>query len=405
MITGMASTGLLLISEIFPPKTGGSGRWFWEVYRRLPMSHVRIAAGEHPRQEEFDRTHDLRVIRMPLTMRNWGVLNISGLLAYRRSVRRLTRLVRDERIGMVHCGRCLPEGLMGAWVKRATGVPFLCYVHGEEMNYATSSRELGWLTRRVLGAAEFVIANSHNTARILREEWGLADSKIRVLHPGVDTSWFVPSPRDSAIREGLNWGTRPVVLTVGRLQQRKGHDQMIRALQTIRRVIPDILYAIVGDGEERRSLEELVVCEGLGDHVQFLGELDDQGMLRCYQQCDLFVLPNRQVGRDIEGFGIVLLEAQSCGKPVVAGASGGTAETMSIPETGMVVPCDHPVELAALVTEILLDRDRLDWMGEAARRWMVERFDWTALSQHAEQIFGDMPGTPQLPLAVESVRA
>src|SRR5205814_10004845 len=108
----------------------------------------------------------------------------------------------------------------------------------------------------------------------------------------------------------------------------------------------------------------------------FLGELDDATLLCCYQQCDLFVLPNRQVGRDIEGFGIVLLEAQACGKPVVAGASGGTAETMRIPETGRVVPCDHPDELAALVTELLADRARLARMGEAARRWTVERLDW-----------------------------
>ena len=133
---------------------------------------------------------------------------------------------------------------------------------------------------------------------------------------------------------------------------------MILALGAIRETIPDVLYAIVGDGEERPTLQELVAREGLGEHVQLLGELDDETLIACYQQCDLFVLPNRQVGRDIEGFGMVLLEAQACGKPVVAGASGGTVETMRIPETGLVVPCELHHDLAALLAEFLTDRER-----------------------------------------------
>ena len=148
------------------------------------------------------------------------------------------------------------------------------------------------------------------------------------------------------MRARLGWGERRVVLTVGRLQKRKGHDMMIRALPAIRRAVPDVLYAIVGDGEERAALEQLAEQEGVRQSVQFLGEVDDETLVRCYQQCDLFALPNRQVGGDIEGFGMVLLEAQACGRPVLAGASGGTAETMRVPETGRVVPCDRPQELA-----------------------------------------------------------
>ena len=127
--------------------------------------------------------------------------------------------------------------------------------------------------------------------------------------------------------------------------------------------MPDVLYAVVGDGEERAALEALVGREGLDGHVQFLGEPNDATLVRCYQQCDLFVLPNRQVGKDIEGFGMVLLEAQACGKPIVAGASGGTAETMRIPETGRVVCCDGPDELARVVTDLLGDPARLACMG------------------------------------------
>jgi phosphatidyl-myo-inositol dimannoside synthase len=252
------------------------------------------------------------------------------------------------------------------------------------MNYAASSRELSWLARRVLRGAEFVVANSENTGRILDEQWGLPRGRIRVIHPGVDADRFTPAARDQRARAALGWGDRPVVMTAGRLQRRKGHDQMIRALRTIRESIPDVLYAIVGDGEERDYLGELVDRERQEGHVQFLGALDDDGLIRCYQQCDLFVLPNRQVGEDIEGFGMVLVEAQACGKPVVAGASGGTAETMRIPETGRVVPCEGPDQLAAVVVSLLGDRPLLDRMGAEARSWAAGHFDWSVLVRQAE---------------------
>ncbi len=269
------------------------------------------------------------------------------------------------------------------------GIPYLCYAHGEEVKRSASgegvmaSRQLRWMAARVLNGARRIIANSRNTEAILRNEWGLPAPRVRLLHPGVDTKRFCPSPRDPEVRRSLGWDDRPVILTVGRLQKRKGHDVMIRATGLIRKQFPDVLYAIVGGGEERPALDELVRREGLTGQVQFLGEIDDTLMVRCYQQCDLFVLANRQVGQDIEGFGMVLLEAQSCGKPVVAGASGGTAETMAIPETGMVIPCEQPEPLAAMVAELLADASRRERMGTAARRWVMDHFDWDALARQA----------------------
>ena len=154
-----------------------------------------------------------------------------------------------------------------------------------------------------------------------------------------------------------------------------------------RAAVPHVLYSIVGDGEERTALEDLVASRGLACHVQFLGEIADDRLVQCYQQCDLFVLPNRQVGRDIEGFGMVLLEAQACGKPVIAGDSGGTAETMRIPDTGLVVPCDGPDAVAGVVIDLLGDCERRARMGAAARDWVVEHFDWESLSRQAEAMF------------------
>jgi phosphatidylinositol alpha-1,6-mannosyltransferase len=334
-------------------------------------------------------------VRLPLTFSDWGVFNPRTLRWYWSVFQSLAAVVRSQGIDQIHCGRTLPEGWIAWMLKQRYGIPYICYAHGEEINTGyvnqpsgiLTSRQLRWMLRRVMRGEDFVIANSQSTKQILIDGWGLSESKIRIMHPGVDTQRFVPTERNEVERTRLGWKDRHVVVTVGRLETRKGHDQMIRALPAIREIIPDVLYAIVGDGERREFLRALVEREELTNHVQFLGELNETQLLSCYQQCDLFVLPNRQVGNDIEGFGIVLLEAQACGKPVVAGTSGGTAETMRAPKTGRAISCDTPDEMAAVIIELLTNSALRSRMGEAARRWVVERFDWSMLSDKAEILF------------------
>jgi phosphatidylinositol alpha-1,6-mannosyltransferase len=380
----------LLISEIFPPKHGGSGRWFWESYRRLPSANVVIAAGEHPDQVAFDNTHAMRLYRLPLSMSQWALRSFAGLRGYTRALIALWRVVRTEKIEAIHAARNLPEGFLAWLLRKWTGIPYLCYVHGEDVKTARLSRELTWMTRFILGEAEMVIANSQNSCDILKTEWQLEDNRIHVLYPGVDTKRFAPVPPNEEARARLGWRSRTVLLTVGRLQRRKGQDQLIRALTTIRQSIPNVLYSIIGDGDDRTHLENLTKELGLCSCVQFQGEIRDAELIECYQQCDLFALPNRTVGSDIEGFGMVLLEAQACGKVVVAGNSGGTAETMVVAKTGLIVDCGTPEPLARAIVELLLDPQALERMGDAARRWAVERFDWQSLTEQAAGIFAEL---------------
>jgi phosphatidylinositol alpha-1,6-mannosyltransferase len=378
---------ILLLSDIFPPKTGGSGRWFWEIYSRLPREQIVVATGEDPRAGDFDRTHDLSVVRMPLTMATRGLRPFSNLKRYVSLAWQIRGIAKRERVDAIHAARNLPEGFIAYLVRRISGIPYLCYVHGEDVGVSATSRELAWMTRRVLKGASLVIANSQNTRSMLLNDWRMPDDKLRLLYPGVDTKRFVPAAVDESIRQSLGWSNRTVLLTVGRLQKRKGHDTLIQALPTIREKHPNVLYAILGDGEEKALLQLLAQAIGVSDSVQFLGEASDQQLLQCYQQCDLFVLPNRSIGRDVEGFGMVLLEAQACGKPVVAGASGGTAETMRVIESGRIVPCETPDPLASTINDLLSNRSQLVQMGERGRAWVCERFDWEALSREAAEVF------------------
>lgn len=375
---------VLLVSEVFPPQTGGSGRWLHEVYRRMPQESIAVAAGEFRGAEEFDRKSKLSIQRVPLSFPTWGLLGQGGWRHYWQSYRKLRNLVKQTGAQSIHCGKCLPEGLLGRMLLLRLGIPYTVFVHGEEMRVAGSSRELSWLTRRVLRGASSIIANSRNTSDLLQREWQVAGHRIQMLHPGVDAERFRPADRNLELRCRLGWGERPVVLTVGRLQKRKGQDMLIRALPAIREHVPDVLYSIIGEGAERSVLEQLTDELGVRKNVQFRGEPADEELVSCYQQCDLFALPNRDVNGDFEGFGMVLVEAQACGKPVLAGASGGTAETMSLNETGVIVPCEEPKELAHTIVELLSNRLRLAQLGANARTWAIEQFDWSSLCRRAE---------------------
>ncbi len=378
----------LLVSEVFPPQTGGSGRWLFELYRRMPAGSVVVAAGEYAGGEAFDREQSLAIERLPLTFPTWGCFSRQGAVHYWQALRRLREMIRRHEPATLHCGKILPEGWLAWLVKLRLGLPYVLFVHGEELSVAASSRELTWLARRVLSGAERIVVNSRNTLQLVADAWKVNSERIIVLHPGVDTERFCPVPRSGEVRQRLGWGERPVVLTVGRLQKRKGHDMLIRALPAIRERVQGVLYSIVGEGQERGCLELLVNELGLTNHVQLRGEPSDRELIECYQQCDLFVLPNRTVDGDFEGFGMVLVEAQACGKPVIAGSSGGTAETMQIPTTGEIVPCESPELLATLVAEQLQDAEQLASRGQQARQRAVDQFDWNALAKKAQHEFG-----------------
>jgi phosphatidylinositol alpha-1,6-mannosyltransferase len=162
---------------------------------------------------------------------------------------------------------------------------------------------------------------------------------------------------------------------------------MIRAVRQLLGEFPDLLYVAIGDGEERADLQRLIETEGVQENVRLAGEIDDRGLIASYQQCDLFILPNRQVNQDIEGFGMVLLEAQACAKPVIAGASGGTAEAMDAPATGRIAACETPDGIVPVVAELLRDRCLRQTMGQRGREWAVANFEWSSLAQQAREVF------------------
>ena len=377
----------LLVSEIFPPRIGGSGSWLWEIYQRLPSSRYAVLAGDHSGAAAFDERGRIDITRTNLSSPTWSLLEFKGIRFYAGICRKIRRLVRDRSVSHLQCARVMPEGVAGYFCERLFGIPYTCYVHGEDITLAAESRESRFVVKHVLNRATRLVCNSMNTSHLLTSDWPVDNSRIVVMNPGVDTERFAPISDDAELRDRFGWRDRKVILTVSRLEKRKGHDKMIEAMEIVRNAVPDSLYAIVGDGVEADTLRKAIETRGLERWVKIHDPATDEELPLFYQSCDLFILPNRTIGSSIEGFGIVLLEAQACGKPVIAGDSGGTLETMEQGITGVIVDATDPKIIATEVIRLLRDDDERKAMGTRARKRMLEYFDWPMLAARAASVF------------------
>lgn len=376
----------LLLTENFPPKEGGSGRWFWELYSRLPNDKVLIVANDTPEGREFDKTHELDIVRIELESTEWGLASTKGLGFYWETIRKVLKLIKEHDIEEVHCGRVIPEGVIARALKLLAGARYNCFVHGEDVETAATSREHSLIVKNVCKNASMLICNSENTANIVRKLGFDSGSKCEVLHPGVDTSRFEVAAPDTSFRQKMGWSGKRVLLTVGRLQRRKGQDFLIKSMPALLKEFPDLFYAVVGRGECYDELISLVDQHKLHDNVCVYPDMDDEALIKCYQQCDIFILPNRTIDNDIEGFGMVLVEAQVCGKPVIAGDSGGTRETMNIGKTGHIIDCGSTENLLNGLSPILRNREIVDGEVDIAD-YAKKRFNWDQHVAKAKRLF------------------
>lgn len=373
----------LVLTEVFPPRIGGSGRWLAELYARCDVGPLRVATDRHCDALPWDASYPLPIDRGPLHFDDWGLTLPINWWQYGRSLAWLYGLVRRWGVGYVHCARAIPEGLLALGLQRLTGVDYLLHAHGEEWHTYKTSRQLDRLADRVVGSADRIIANSEHTHARLLERESCRRTRIDVLPPGVDVQRYTPAVRDRVSAGLSGWSDRPVVLSSGRLVARKGHCHLLTAIERVRRTVGDVLCVIVGDGPERGALDQRINALQLADHVQLLGAVEDATLLSMYQQCDVYASLNVTVSGEYEGFGIVMLEAQACGRPVLVGRSGGTVETCADGVGGYLVDGHDIAQVSDRLIGLLTDRSLADAMGLAARRWVVSHYSWPVLIERA----------------------
>ncbi|AKE90414.1 MULTISPECIES: glycosyltransferase family 4 protein [Rhodococcus] len=362
----------LLVTNDFPPRPGGIQSYLQAFASQLPPDELVVYA---PRWRgdshvKFDARQPFEVVRHPTTL----------MLPTPAVARRATRLMSDRACENVWFGAAAPLALLAPVLRRAGARRVLASTHGHEVGWSMVPAGRQAL-RRIGDHTDAVTYVSRYTRGRFASAFG-PGAGLEHLPSGVDTEVFRPDPAARAeLRARYGLGDRPTVLCLSRLVPRKGQDMLIRALPEVRRRIDGAVLVIVGGGPYQDRLRDLVRAVGVDDHVVITGGVPAAELPAHHTIADVFAMPcrTRGAGLDVEGLGIVYLEASATGVPVVAGRSGGAPETVRAGETGVVVDGTSVAAVAGAVADVLADRDRAAAMGAAGRAWVGAEWRWDVL--------------------------
>ncbi|BBZ43608.1 GDP-mannose-dependent alpha-(1-6)-phosphatidylinositol monomannoside mannosyltransferase [Mycobacterium parmense] len=366
---------VLLVTNDFPPRPGGIQSYLGEFVARLvdAGSHsVLVYAPQWKGADAFDRAAGYPVVRHP------GTLMLPG----RGVDARMRRLIADHGIDTVWFGAAAPLALLARRARDAGATRVLASTHGHEVGWSMLPVARSVL-RRIGEDTDVVTFVSRYTRSRVAPAFG-PKASLEYLPPGVDADRFRPDPAARAeLRARYGLGERPTVVCLSRLVPRKGQDMLIKALPSIRRRAHGAALVVVGGGPYLDTLRKLARECGVADHVKFTGGVPAAELPAHHALADVFAMPcrTRGAGMDVEGLGIVFLEASATGVPVVAGRSGGAPEAVRHNKTGLVVDGRSVDGIADGVAGLLIDRDKAAAMGACGREWVVSQWRWETLAQ------------------------
>ena len=360
----------LVVTNDFPPRAGGIQAYVHMLLSRQPAGSVVVYASTSRGAAAFDAAQPYPVVR-----------HRTGLLVPTPAALRRTREVaRAEGCTAVWFGAAAPLALLAPGLRAAGVERAVASTHGHEVGWAALPVGRQAL-RRIGGSVDVVTYLGKYTRTRLAPALG-PHPRLERLPPGVDTDRFSPAVDGDEVRRRHGLGDRPTVVCVSRLVPRKGQDVLIRALPAIRRRVAGTALLVVGAGRDLPRLSRLALSTGIDRDVVFTGGVPWAELPAHYAAGDVFAMPcrTRRRGLDVEGLGIVYLEASASGLPVVAGDSGGAPDAVLDGETGYVVPGRSLATVADRVAGLLADRDAARAMGETGRCWVEREWRWDALA-------------------------
>ncbi|MCC6157213.1 MAG: glycosyltransferase family 4 protein [Deltaproteobacteria bacterium] len=370
---GETPIATLVLARDFPPDIGGVQTVVSELAARTP--NTRVIARRTPGDEAFDR--DFPAVLTRIAASEHGPRALRPILRQIALFLAVFRAWRTKRFGRIVCGYLAFAGPV-AWIWRGLfGVPYTVLTYGTEIVRARDSMwSFAW--RRILRDADFVATIAEPLVEIL----GAMEPGARVVKIplGCTVSAYDPPPLPNPWR-GVDHANRRVVLSVGRLVARKGFDTVIRALGDAGGRRGDTIYLVAGDGPDRARLESLAGECGVADRIVFAGRVEPEELRALYARCDVFVMPSRREGDDIEGFGLVFVEAGAFGKPVIGGDSGGVSEAVRDGVNGLLVDPTDPVALRDALDRMLNDADLAARLGKGGRLLATTEFTFERMSE------------------------
>ena len=363
----------LIVTSNFPPIRGGSAV-VYENLCKFAEGSVLVLAPQLDYESgkplsgwsDYDRAAPYKVyriasLRSPMMLSGSRLHTIWSRLRYEIPLRLrvlwevITIVIRDN-VKIICIGELITGGWLAASCKYLLGRKIIIYIHGEEITTRLPDWEMANRRKHYLGNSDLVVAVSTFTRDVLVNQMGIDQRKIQLISNGVDLETFFPQSKDSHLLSRYGLSGRRVLLSVGRLVERKGFDRALQALPRVLQSHPKVHYLIVGDGPYRQVLERIAAEVGISNHVTFAGEVTNEEIAKHYALCDVFVLPNRETADgNTEGFGLVFLEANACGKPVIAGCAGGAADAVQDGYNGLTVDGEDVSAIAGAILRLLED--------------------------------------------------
>ncbi|CAB4692555.1 MAG: glycosyltransferase [Actinobacteria bacterium] len=377
----------LVVTNDFGPRAGGIESFVNALVERLPRGSVVVHTSDQEGAREYDehllREFDIEVVRDPMKM----------LVPTRNATKRVVATAKKYGCTQVWFGAAAPLGLMAPALKRAGIRRTLATTHGHELWWAKAPGSRQLLHRIGEQVDSVTYLGEYTRSRIAQALSDRAIASMRQLTPGVDEKHFHPGIDASGLKEKLGIGDRPVIVVVGRLVHRKGQDRLIDALPLIHQEVPRAALLICGEGPLRDDLKKQVAQLNLESDVFFAGRVSWEELPLYISAGDLFAMPsrNRLGGLEVEGLGIVYLEASACGLPVIAGDSGGAPDAVLEGESGFVVDGTSAVEISRRAIQLLQDPALRARMGARGRLWVEEKWRWDQVAaRHQALLAGDL---------------
>lgn len=369
---------LLLVTKDFPPHVGGIQTWSYELGRRFAVrcQDFAVAAPKVPGFAEVDRHLPFDVIRVPCTAGTFvGAASLRFGVLWRR--RRFDVLLGAQW-----------QSAMPGLLWRANGGPQRVYAaaHGREIlirhyrHWPLAPAMYASARKRTLSQVDGVFPVS-SYAKGLVARLGTRIDHAQVVTNGCDADRFQPGAARAGLASVQEFCGHPILLSVGRLIPRKGVDTVLHAVRVLSVRRPELRYLICGDGPQRPELEQLAEQLGIAHQVRFLGKVPADELPDVYRACDIFVLAAREDDADVEGFGLVLLEASASGKPVVATLSGGVGDAVQHGRTGLLSAPQGVEALAVNINRLLDDRELARRLGEQGRAHVLARASWDSVCE------------------------
>jgi phosphatidylinositol alpha-1,6-mannosyltransferase len=281
--------------------------------------------------------------------------------------------------GNIHIivGQILPLGIAAYFLSKFLKFKYSLVLHGLDFSLATGDKRKKKITEKILKRADKIIcSNSYaaNSVKVFSEE---LSGKIAVVNPGIESSFVRDPQRVQELRAKHGLQNKMVLLSLGRLTKRKGVDMVIKSMKEISGNAENLVYVIAGAGPEINALKKIAeaLVEEIKNKIIFLGQVSDDDKWAWLELCDIFIMPSRNIDGDYEGFGIVYLEANLAGKPVIAGDSGGVRDAVINNINGILVDPEKSSEIAAAVIKLTNDAQLRKELGEQGKRRAVENFN------------------------------